>query len=187
RLLQVDGARTARSRAVHDGQGAFGGIAFEREEILTGFRLPAAGAFADHHTVGDGADGEPGERHRLGQKAAQLLHGAGDAPLRHVGGGQRLRRAQYDEILKGEEPAPARPARGRYETSFDQRTDRAARQTKQLLDLAHAILVHAARAYAGATSWRSCALRARPAAATAWAACAFRPARPRGPWRAPSS
>ena len=88
---------------------------------------------------------KPGQRHGVGQMAAQLLHRARDPPARHVGRGERLGGAQHDQILEREQPGIARPARGRDESGVDQRADRAARQAQQLLDVAHAVLVHGGR------------------------------------------
>jgi hypothetical protein len=44
--------------------------------------------------------------------AAQFLHGARDAPARHLGRDERLRLAQHDQILERELPGAARPAPG---------------------------------------------------------------------------
>jgi hypothetical protein len=116
-------------------------IAFERQ-VLPGLGLPAAGAFLDDHAVAHRAYAQSGQRHRIGKVAAQLLDGAGDPLARHVGIRQRLRRAQNDQILKRELPGIARTARGSDEPGLDERANRAARESKELLDVAHAVPVH---------------------------------------------
>ena len=126
-------------------QRAIGRIAVEAQQVLAGFRLPAAAAFAHDDAVGHGADVESGQRHRVGQMAAQLAHRAHDPARRHVGVGQRLRGAQHDQVLEGEPPRAARSARGRDEAGGDQRSDRAARQAQQLLDVPDAVGVHGLR------------------------------------------
>ena len=167
-------------------QGPAVGIAFEREQVLPGVRLPAARAFLDDDAVAHGAYAQPGQRHRVGQMAAQLLDRAGDPLARHVGVGERLRRAQDDQVLEREQPGVARTARGRYEAGLDERADRAARQSKELLDVAHTVPVHGVVATpAGGlrrlrrarrdipTVSRPSSPRAPPAG-RAWAACASR-------------
>ena len=94
------GRRRLRDLAFDDAQGAIGGIAFEREQVLPGFRLPAAVAFLDDDAVGHGADAQPGQRHRLGEMTAKFLHGPGDPLARHFGGGERLGGTQDDQVLE---------------------------------------------------------------------------------------
>ena len=153
-----------RGLALHDAQRAVGRVALEREQVLPRLRLPAAAAFLHHDAIGDRADGQARQRHRLGQVAAQLAHRARDALRRNVGLDQRLRGAQHDQVLEREAPRVARAARGRDEAGVDQRADRAARQAQQLLDVAHAVRMHRAARCAIATSSRPCAAPAPPAA-----------------------
>jgi len=87
---------------------------------------------------------------------AKLLHRPRDPSMRHLGRGERLGGAQDDQILEGEQPGLARPARGRYEAGLDQRANRAARKLQELLDLAHPILMDyflAALRVAGSACW----------------------------------
>ena len=63
----------------------------------------------------------------------------------HLRVGERLRGAQHDQVLEGEQPRAARAARGRDEPGGDQRADRAARQAQQALDVADAVGVLAPR------------------------------------------
>ena len=142
RITRLDG----RGLAFDHPQRTLGGIAAEFEQVLAGLGLPAAAAFLDDDAVGHGADAQPRQRHRLGKLAAKLFHGARDAPLRHVRLRERLRRAQQDQILEGEEPAVARALRWRYEAGGDQRPDGAAGNAKQALDVANAVRVHDADA-----------------------------------------
>src|SRR5258706_706356 len=131
--------------ALDHAQGAVGRIAVEGEQILPGFRLPAARAFGDDHAVADRADREARERHGVGEAAAKLFQGFRDPPGRHLRRGKRLRSPQHDQVLEREQVRLARSARGRDETGVDQAADRAAGQAKQPLDVVHAVLVHCGR------------------------------------------
>jgi hypothetical protein len=81
-------------------QRAVGRITVEAKQILSRLRLPPAASVADDDAVAFGGDAESGQRHRLGQMAAQVAHGFRDAPLRDVRIGERLRGAQHDQILE---------------------------------------------------------------------------------------
>src|SRR5438034_1145126 len=49
---------------------------------------------------------------RIARSVKELLHGTGDALVGDLGRGERLGRAQDDQILEGEQPGVARTARG---------------------------------------------------------------------------
>src|SRR6267143_190216 len=131
--------------ALDHAQGAVVWIAVEGEQILPGFRLPAARSFGDDHAVADRADRQPRERHCVGKMAAKLFQGFRDSPGRHVRRGECLRGPQHDQVPEREQVRPARPPRGRNETCIDEALDRAAGQVKQPLDLSHSVLVHRGR------------------------------------------
>jgi len=100
----IEAARRAWRRLRHlafdHAQGAIDGIAFERQQVLPGFRLPAAVAFLDDYAVGHGTDAQPGQRHGLGEMTPKFLHRPGDPLARHLGRGERLGGAQDNQILE---------------------------------------------------------------------------------------
>jgi len=68
-----------------------------------------------------------------------VLERPGDASLRHFRRGERLGRAQHDQVLEREQIGIAGPAGRGDEPGVDQALDGAARKAKQPLDVADAV------------------------------------------------
>src|SRR5271169_6091916 len=103
--------------------------------------------------------------------AAKLSDRLRDPSLRHLRVGERLGGTQDDQVLKGKQPGVAGSARGRHEPGGDQRSNRTARQSKQLLDVTDAVRVHALAALTAGTYFLAALRTTGAAGAAASAGC----------------